>query len=313
MFKKIICFIAAISLLFAAGCEKEDDTPARKHKNKPKVVEQPVETSKPKKDGWTSDILLLDLNRAENADASEGTYEINENEYDISIALSDAEDGEHFEKINVTVNGAESSVDSLGCYKLLYAAAAELDGEDLIIFAATTGEDDWSVLTAMRYNGESLEPLRFSEGEVSDMFLPLSHMWSAGIALGDGSSFGIWRETTSTAMWQTKRTCTVEDDKITELEEDKYETNTKEFLTPKIDYDTAYFSSEEEYNRLWEGYALCYKDYDFLKAGEYFTLLYDDGNNNIYVKTDSGEEGWIQIPDDYSGYEISPWLLYLAG
>ncbi|MBO4897046.1 MAG: SH3 domain-containing protein [Clostridia bacterium] len=315
MLKRIICLIAAISLLFVAGCGKDTET-VKKQKNKPKVTEQPAETPEPSKDGWSSELVTFDLSGGENgADSAKGKYTINDNDYDIDIALTNSDEDDYFDQITVSVNGTESVLDSLGCYELFYASAAEFDGEDLIMFVATTGENDWSSLNALKYDGESLQPIRFAEGEVSDTFLPLSHSWNPEITLKDDNSFEIWRRTSSLGMWQTKRTCTLEDGVITEAKEEKYETNTKEFLTPKIEYDPSesYFESEEEYNRLFDGYVLCRKDYDFLKAGEYFTLLYDDGNNNIYVKTESGEEGWIAIPEDYSGYEIAPMLLYLAG
>lgn len=60
--------------------------------------------------------------------------------------------------------------------------------------------------------------------------------------------------------------------------------------------------SDEERAEMKDGYVLCGKAFGFIDKGDYFTVLFDDDNGNIYCLTRDGKSGWIHIEsaDEYA-------------
>ncbi len=216
-----------------------------------------------------------------------------------------------------SINNASCKVEDVYFYGLCYAALAELDGEDIILFVGCTGENDCTTLATLRYDGRNLEPLITGVAYDGGDDVWLGFIPKYGIELSDYSDFKMWVWTPSRAMWNVKRTYTVKDDTIITHQEDRYEVDIEEFLKPYAGYEE-YIEwrdiSREEYDKLSEGYVMCHDEYAGMKEGTYFTVLYDDGRNNIYIKTDSGEEFWAEIPEYPDGEQrIAPFLFFMAG
>ena len=77
-------------------------------------------------------------------------------------------------------------------------------------------------------------------------------------------------------------------------------------------------SMSDEERKMWDkGYIMAHIDYTSngftLYEGEYFKVLYDDGNNNLYVQKENGEAAWINIDYNMERYELNSSFFFLAG
>ena len=328
MCKKFLCLITAVSVLFVSGCQFPYERPSNGDSSWKDEKAAQSEEAGQKINGWTSDLVEMDINLID-ADkdfdweikyGAEGIYNINGKDHDIHFTLGSTNEGYmDYDTINVTVDGVSGTVGGLYCYQVNYAAVAELNGNEIVLFAGTSSDNDWRDLTILKFDGSSIAPICFEKEYDGDdgLVCGVSNTHDIDIELKDGYDFQMWKKTSSMAMWNLKKTYTVNGSTVLEQKQDKYETDTKEFLSPQYSYDEAIgymgINSSEEYNKLSEGYVMCHKSYEFLKEGTYFTVLYDDGNDNIYIRTETGEEDWITIPGFEEREEVAMPLFYLAG
>ncbi len=75
--------------------------------------------------------------------------------------------------------------------------------------------------------------------------------------------------------------------------------------------------TEEETEKWKNGYVMAHVDYTSngftVYKGEYFKVLYDDGNNNIYVEKENGESAWISVDYNMERYDFNKYFFFLAG
>lgn len=314
MYKKIIFLLVSAMLFSVSGCGKsgsEEDTKPEK------TIVQKNKNEKNVKTGWTSEIeeIYKPLDY-DTVDKFKQTCEVNGKKCEVSITYGDKNEYGDFTSVNFDVNGSGYKLEDTYFYGLSYLALAELDGEDIILFTGHTSEDSWNELVTLRYDGKRLEPLTVGVDYNGNDDVRIGFKPENGIELSDYSDFKMWVKTSSRGMWDIKRTYTVRDETIIIHQENRYEVNIKEFLQPYESYEkyNEYFGiGKEEYDRLFDGYVMCHKYYYGMEEGTYFTVLYDNGHDDIYVRTDSGEEYWTEVPEYPDGEEISERLFYMAG
>ena len=317
MQKKII-FLLIVSMLFSfSGCGKKvesDDGDALPQK----VTSKSKKNESKAKTGWTSDLEVI-YKPTDYYDAAEfsETCKVNGKKYKVDITLEDKTEYSEYNGVTFSINNASYKLSDTYFFGLSYVAMAELYGEDIALFAGFSSEGDWNDLAVLRYDGTDLKPLVAGVNYNGLDDLLLSFTPAIDIELADYSDFKMWVWTPSRAMWKIKKTYTIRDDRIITHQEDRYEVNIKDFLSPHSsyeDYSKWYGTSKEEYDKLSEGYVMCHDEYAGMEKGTYFTVLYDDGRDNIYIKVDSGEEFWTEIPEYPDGEQrIAPNLFYLAG
>ncbi len=86
-------------------------------------------------------------------------------------------------------------------------------------------------------------------------------------------------------------------------------------LSSRLEWDDTLWGYER--TMMEKGYFLANASYSSngitINRGEYFKILYDDGNDNIYIVKDNGTAGWIYMGYDVPvRYELNP-VFYLAG
>ena len=316
MYKKIIFMLIAAMLFSVSGCGKNDVEDDKISYKKVSSKDKKKDEDRIKTD-WTSGLeVICKPNEYGVMTDFEETCKVNGKKYKIGIFLEDESEYGAYNSITLSINDSSYKLEDTYFFGLNYAALAELDGEDIILFTGFGSEDDWNGLATFRYDGKSLEPFITGVNYQGTDDLILSFSPEIDIELADYSDFKMWVWTSSRAMWKIKRTYTIRDDRIIAHQEDRYEVNIKDFLQPYAsyeDYKNWHGTTEEEYDRLSDGYVMCHKYYYGLEEGTYFTVLYDNGHNDIYIRTDSGEEYWTEIPEYPEAEEISPYLFFLAG
>ena len=318
MQKKIIFLLITAMLFSFSGCGKKvesDDGEPLPKKVSPKVETQ-EKVEKKAETGWTSDLeVIYKTSNCYDLAEFEETCNVNGKKYKVDITLDDEQDGVYSSAI-LSINDASCKIEDESFFGLYYVALAELEGEDIILFTGYLSYNDWTPLVTCIYDGKDLEPLATGVDYDGGDDVCIGFSPEKGIELTDYSDFKMWVRTSSRAMWEIEKTFTVREDRIVTQQEDRYKVNIKEFLKPYYSYEEFiewHDISREEYDKLNEGYVMCHDDYAGMKEGTYFTVLYDDERDNIYIKTDNGEEFWAEIPEYSDGQEIAPLLFYMAG
>ena len=238
------------------------------------------------------------------------------NSYKIDFSFESSDQAEYTLRVN------ENEISHSGYYygvKDIYAA--DLDPEDgsIEILPVLIGDSDFASIVAYRYEGSAVQPLELEGGdngsaEMKNVFM-IGNVQCVynGISLGENGELDLNRRTRSVGLWGVKTALAL--DGTGRLAERGSDVN--DVWLDGV-FDLLYTGGTAEEDEMAErGYAQAKIDYDFIKQGDYFTVLYDDGNDNVYIVTDDGKEGWINVSlgsfDMNTRMELSPVIFMLAG
>lgn len=219
--------------------------------------------------------------------------------------------------VNIGDRVVKTQIEDDGFIMMVYACDIDVnDGVyDLAVITEELSADPR--IRIFRYD-ENLTPYSFGERDYNNS------MW---IGYVDRCYFNVNDDNTITlrcgsdaGMWDKMETYTLNENG--EFEEIKPEKGYYEILADHVntggwgdDYDPM---TEEERLKLRDGYIMahckCSNEQITLNKGDYFKVLYEDFNGNIYIEKETGEGGWIKLDiSDNLRYELNSHFFYMAG
>ena len=210
-------------------------------------------------------------------------------------------------KAQITVNGNKSGniyEDVWDAYNIEAVYLMDIvpnDGVKELAVFTIAGSDD-PVLQIFRLTGTGSSSVNFHvydryEGVYEDTdILGTGYVDAYPLNLHDDGSFTVQQQTSSTGMWDIYVTYRLDDyGSLVRINQDVYT------VVPKT---WGYGVNPWGYYPVYES---VYGRGLTLKAGDYIMPVYDDGNNNIYIRKSNGSEGWFSIDSyHYSSGSISP-------
>ncbi|MCH5210790.1 MAG: copper amine oxidase N-terminal domain-containing protein [Oscillospiraceae bacterium] len=201
-----------------------------------------------------------------------------------------------------TINGTVMKTNGGFDTHEIYFADMNPDDDNIEILFTEQWENMIIYVTAFEYNGTSayqIEPI-IGGGKKN-----LSY---DGITMNDDGSLSLGEQyrAATCGMWGLKKTYRLSGNKFVQDVQDYYEVNMRLLLNHWTSQNKTVDTKDEIYVR-------CDKSYAFLKKGDYFTILYDDENGNIYVRTLDGREDWIPIPKYQEGMKICEAVFWMGG
>ena len=134
--------------------------------------------------------------------------------------------------------------------------------------------------------------------------------------VNDDNTFTLKKQTRSAGMWYVYKTYTLINDSYHEIVPEYYEI-LPDFMSSRANYLQIYGREREMWNKGFAKSNINFKYNNFrINKGEYFKLLYDDGNNNIYIVKENGTGAWVNLNnfDNYNTrYELNDYIFFLAG
>jgi len=252
-----------------------------------------------------------------------GAYDFDfdgENE-DIKLHIQDNNDDpwDGGEVMELSIGAYKAEIESYGA-ELVAAYVTDLNLNDNVMDLALFTVEGSSDPVLRIFNYENELPMWafecFDKDEKSWKTEPVHWLGYASSFVMDIDDYGtvtIEEQTSSVGMWSVYKNYKMENGVLKEVVAEQYE------ILP--DYMDKEFYAEileaEEYTKWKQGYIKAYKAYAnaelSIAEGSYFKVLYDDGMNHIYVETEAGQSGWIDI--DYNAFdrEIHPYYFGLAG
>ena len=181
----------------------------------------------------------------------------------------------------------------------IYFADMNPDDDNIEIIFVEDG-DNFINTTVFEYSGNSAYEI---ESEIDSRFKGLNY---DGITMNEDGSISSCEQYRKGGMWGLKKTYRLVDGRIVRDTQDYYEVNMPLLLSYWLKQEGAADIIDDVYVR-------CDKSYELLKAGDYFTILYDDENGNIYIRTTNGKEGWMPIPGYQDGMKICKPVFWRGG
>lgn len=322
--RKRMCavFVAAAAAASLCGCGNNgggDAEPVRMTKEKrtesPQITEETHQNEDTKKMAELVSVYSAGDNVAPSVNISEDIT-LAGNSYKIEFSFESSDQAEY----TLKVNDSEISHSAYYyCVKDIYVADLDPSDGAIEILPVLTGDSDFANIVAYKYDGAAVEPLELEGGddlpaEMKNVFM-IGNVYCVynGISLGESGELNLNRRTRSVGLWGVKTALAL--DEAGRLVE--HGSDVSDVWLDGV-FDLLYTGGTAEEDEMAErGYAQAKMDYDFLKQGDYFTILYDDGNDNVYIETDDGREGWINVSldnlDINTRMELSPVIFMLAG
>lgn len=237
----------------------------------------------------------------------------------ISMKVIDDVDNEWFSSLDVSIGEYQKYLELLdGIIEKVYVC--DIDPDDgvmnlAIITCEISGDPRIRIL---QYDPE-LAPCMFKavnpDGEYMEDSLWLGYAVSYYFNVNEDDSITIETQTDSAGMWSVYKTYRENDGFFVEDIPETYKV-LPDFMERAISGETSL--SGEELAKWKEGYVKACVEYAgdgiTLAPGDYFKVTLDDGNNNLYIKKESGEAGWINV--DYKNearYQLNGLFFFLAG
>ncbi len=131
--------------------------------------------------------------------------------------------------------------------------------------------------------------------------------------VNDDDSISLECQTSSPGMWDVIRTFYRDDYNVFVELKPSFYTVLPNFMTGRQSFYPEIDAYEES---MWhKGYIKAHQTYlsngFTIYSGEYFKVIYDDGNSCLFIQKQNGQSGWIYI--DYNMYSINPNFFYMAG
>lgn len=249
----------------------------------------------------------------------------NQNE-DIALHVTEGmdENEEYYSFLNVVVGEKSTIIDIYDGYieKVYFCDIDTTDNAGDIAIITTEGSGDPRIRILSYTNNlkayKFVSDNSYDSGDINNSNW-LGYACSFYFNVNNDDTITLEEQTTSTGMWSVlKNYKRNPDGMFEEIRPEKYE------ILPDFMENQDIFSSwedlPEEETEMWKrGYVQAKISWPYgdiaIEEGEYFKPLYDDGNNNLYVETQSGDAGWIEIKNDYDVYssELNPMFFFLAG
>lgn len=250
---------------------------------------------------------------------------LNDTEYNITVVRTQKYDWnfDTTDKFEFTLNGAKLYFDAYFLVNDIYLCDLNPDDQAVELLISVISDSEVNTMYAYQYENGDIRPLKFYNTRVvqedSGLELFLGSNYN-GIIMNKDHSITMTGRTGSHGMWGIRKTFRLDgNNRIAQDTQDMYEIDIYEFMQSlSMPYEALiqnhYIDSDAEYYMYLNNYALCKRDYGCLKKGDYFTVVYDDDNGNIYVRTIDGKEGWIYIKSLYTQEResISKLMFYLA-
>lgn len=225
--------------------------------------------------------------------------------------------GEHLgeARLNLSIGEYAKQFDMMEGY-ISDVYACDIDTEDGvydIAFITTEASDDPRI-RIIKY-GPDLSPYQFrlnDDGGIYDehwIGYAVSHYFNVNF----NDTITIEEQTSSRGMWSVYKTYQRNSFGVFEEMVPEYYDILTDFADRQLSYDT---EMDEEERTMWEtGFIKAYTDYNkngvFIEEGDYIRPLYDDGNNNVIVQRENGEQVLINL-ENYLG-DFNSHFFFLAG
>ncbi len=240
----------------------------------------------------------------------------------LNVISSNQSDKWTGQTMQVTIGNRTTSVETVEA-SISAVYVCDIDATDGVkdIAVITTEASSDPFLRIFRYDN-SLSVYKFEfknywDDETSILeYDPLGYVDKYYLNVNDDGSITIEEQTDSAGMWEVLKKYYRDSDGIFKEQVPQYYE-----ILPIFMENILYWSSDlTGYERtMWEkGYIksnVKYQSNGFtINKGEYFKVIYDDGNDYIYVVKENGSAGWIYIGYDADNrYKLNDRFFYLAG
>ncbi len=234
---------------------------------------------------------------------------------EIEIDFENSNKYDWVSKMEISVGDYEFSAEVEGsCVEAVYICDIdENDGvRDLVVITNEMSDDP--VVRIMKYEA-GLTRYSFISDYDSE---PVDQKWigyavSYYFNVNDDDSITMEEQTPSAGMWSVYKTYYKNSDGHFEEKKPEYYEVLPDFMKRGA-YENL---TGEEMTKWNSGYILARTDYTSngftLYKGEYFKVLYDDGENNLYVEKENGDAAWINIGYGMERHELNESFFFLAG
>lgn len=193
------------------------------------------------------------------------------------------------------------------------------------------GVMDLAVMT-MEYSGdphiyifrydEELSRYKFKHVNLYDNYFAVEEFYGLGYVddyyfnIRDDGSIMMKCMTPSDGMWSVLKVFYRDEYGVFVEKVPEYYVIQSDFMKQRLEWDDSLYGYERT---MWEkGYVKAHSRFSSngltINQGEYFRVLYDNGNNYVYIQKENGVGGWVYMGYDASGrYELNEPYFYLAG
>lgn len=281
--KKIAIFlVAAILLSILAGCN-----------NTPKKVSEP-----------RVKLLYEDEGDGLIFDSWTGYFDFDNDETKerVKVRVLDPDDKSYSQYLNVKIGEFETTIEGVDRVHVEAIYGCDIDPNDgawdLAVFTIEQSADPRVFI--FKYN-ENLEPYVFwgtdyNGEEAGENCYWLGYIDKPYFDITADNKIILRTQTGSRGMWYVNRIFSLDDrGRISEEKQELYEILPDFMLNSSLADE---FNAEEK--QMWDkGYIKANISLDGnsidLMQGEYFKVLYDDDNNNLFIEKENGENGWINL------------------
>lgn len=306
--KKIVFLLIAVLMVgMFSGCVSESGTGSEEDR-KPESNDAPrtVDISKGITDDGKSFSYSLDFD-----------FDGENEDIEIDVLGSDNASWDNDMQVSVGEYSVKTDVDGASI-RAVYACDIDINDNvrDLVIITNEMSDDPF--VRIYKYD-EYLPLYEFSIYEPWSGKETVYDYNSIGYAVNlyfnvnEDDTITIEEQTPSMGMWSVYKTYYRDGYGCFKEDKPEYYEILPDFMTDNYYYNNEMTGEEKE---MWaDGYIKAYTDYtsgDFtINEGEYFKVLCDDGDDNIYVEKEDGTSAWIVI--DYEMYSLNQYFFHLAG
>lgn len=249
------------------------------------------------------------------------SYDFDFDEEEEKIEFEIVSDDDWQAELNIKIADYKKTLEIVDWGTIDAVYACDVDTEDGVrdIAIITNEQSNDPRIRILKYD-QDLTAYEFSYEDYKGDYVTSDDRWigyavSYYFNVNDNDTITIEEQTDSAGMWSVYQTYKMNSSgRFVEIVPDKYEV-LPDFI--KGSYGAHQVTGEEK-NKWDNGFIKAYVDFESGKVaiyeGEYFKVLYDDGENNIYIEKEDGTSGWIYIGYDAEGKEeLNPYFFFLAG
>lgn len=246
-------------------------------------------------------------------------FDFDGDEEDIEIEFSGSEEA-WLREMEISVGKYSASMQVEGA-RIEAVYVCDIDADDGIrdLAVITNEMSDDPRVRILKYD-ENLSKYNFVHNESWSDGNPYDYKW-LGYAVNlyfnvnDNDTITMEEQTSSAGMWSVYKTYYRDENGYFTEEKPEYYEILPDFMEDNYDYNRMTGKEKE----MWEdGYIKAYVDYTSngfaINEGEYFKVLYDDGESRVYVEKENGESDWIDISYNIPDRDaLNPYFFHVAG
>ena len=234
------------------------------------------------------------------------------------------QDGWNDSDTEVMMGSYKKTLETQGAY-FEAAYACDIDTSDgLMELAFITSEYSGDpVLRIFKYDQQLSQYEFYKDEDWMDVSENVTD-WYLGYAVtkffnvNDDDSITVEEQTPSSGMWSVYKTYHRNENGVFVEKKPEYYEVIPDFM--ENNYIMTSDADEQEKNMWSKGFVKAHADYKSngfaIKSGEYFKVVYDDGENNIYIEKQDGQSGWIclerfSLETDIT--QLNPYFFFVAG